>query len=623
MTTHAEREQRQRVRPADADRKRGRDVILDYLRTAGVDRMFGVPGTNEVPIIDGTDVPTNDVAYVPCLHENIALGAAMGYARATGKPGVVELHVTPGIGHALGNLFNAARSHVPVVVLCGQQHSNLLIQEPLLASDLVRVADQYTKWSYEVRGPDEIGMAMQRALKVAMAPPLGPVFLSIPWQFTVEDSYDPGRGRFTRVASGFAGDVAEVRKAAEVLATARTPLIVVGDGVGAADAWEEIRSLAELLRAPVYSEQLSSYLNYPNQYANWMGELPGTQAKVRDLFAEHDVAFLCGFNAQAQLVVFNWDDGPLIPPDVRQVYLHNDPWQIGKNHFGEAAVLGDIKVTLPSLTRETAARMPDRRDSAAQEWLAGLRDQRQELVEHYARNGATRNGTSPGEVAHNGAGADEEAIEGAEVAAAMAELQRQGEIPGLVLVNEGVSDLPYFAKSLHFDHPTSYFVGEGGSLGYSMPASLGFRLATGTDRTVVNVVGDGSALFYPQSWWTAVRLHLPILYVVLNNGEYKTLLIGVEQIENSYPWQPSGPTRYLHLEPSLDYVELAAGYGVPGQRVQKREDLVPALAKGLAHVRGKQPGAPDAEPYLVEVPTSAALPPTDRTGWFDNVVVVP
>src|SRR2546426_10789779 len=112
--------------------KKGRDVIFDYLREAKVDQLFGVPGTNEIPIIDATDVAGSGVHYVPCLHENIALGAAMGYARATGKPGVVELHITPGIGHAIGNLYNAARSHIPIVVLCGQQHSNLIIQEPLL-----------------------------------------------------------------------------------------------------------------------------------------------------------------------------------------------------------------------------------------------------------------------------------------------------------------------------------------------------------------------------------------------------------------------------------------------------------------------------------------------------------
>ena len=146
-----------------------------------------MPGTNEIPLIDGTSEPDAAIAYVPCLHENIAMGAAAGYAWATGNPGVVELHVTPGAGHGIGNLYNSARSHVPLLVLCAQQHSQLLLQEPVLASDLVRTAGQYAKWAYEVRSADELSQVMQRALKEVQTPPLGPVFLSVPWDFFLTD----------------------------------------------------------------------------------------------------------------------------------------------------------------------------------------------------------------------------------------------------------------------------------------------------------------------------------------------------------------------------------------------------------------------------------------------------
>lgn len=582
---------------------RGRDVIFEYLRTAGVDSLFGVPGTNEVPIIDGTDVSEYGIRYVQCLHENIALGAAMGHARATGRPGVVALHVTPGIAHALANLYNAAKSHVPVVVLCGQQHSNLLIQEPLLASDLVRAAEQYTKWSYEVRGPNEIGMAMQRALKVALTPPTGPVFLSIPWEFTLaEDVRDPDRGRFTRVAARFTGDADEVRRSAEILAGAASPIIVVGDGVGAADAWQEVAELAELLRAEVYSEPLSSYVNYPNTAPNWQSELPNTQDRMREVFEGHDVAFLCGFNAQAQLVIYDWDRGPLIPEGVKQVYLHNDPWQIGKNHFGEAAVLGDVKATLPLLTQEVGKRLPAGDRPSAADWLAGLARERETT--------ATRYGTA----------AEDGRIPGGAVAEALGRLQKAGEAPGLVLVNEAVSDSAPFLKELEYDSPTSYFMAQGGSLGYSMPAALGFRRALGPERTVVNVVGDGSALFYPQSLWTAVKDELPILFVVLNNGEYKTLIAGTKVMEDYYRWQTTGDAAYLRLPPPphLSFVDTARCYGVDGELVREAGQLDAALRNGLAAVRGQTP-----KPYLVEVLTSAGLPPMDRIGWADDFRLIP
>ncbi|MEJ2858638.1 MULTISPECIES: thiamine pyrophosphate-binding protein [unclassified Saccharothrix] len=588
--------------------KLGRDVVFDYLRTARVDRLFGVPGTNEIPIIDGTDVPANGVHYVPCLHENIAVGAAMGYARASGRPGVVLLHVTPGIGHGLGNLYNAAKSHVPLLVLCGQQHSNLLIQEPLLESDLVQVARQFTKWSYEVRGPDEIGMAMQRALKVALSPPHGPVFLSIPWEFTIAPARDPDAGRFTVVAPRFTGDRAGITQAAEVLAGAANPVIVVGDGVGAADAWAEVAALADALPSTVevFSEPLSSYMNYNNQDSDWQGELPGLQQCMQEKFADKDVAFLCGFNAQAQLVVFDWDLGPLIPEHVRQVYLHNDPWQIGKNHYGEAAVLGDIKATLPLITNEVAALR--RVEVAPLDTLLAPSDERVRQRERRVAEVALR--------------LDE--ITGEDVAIALRSLQDKDPGLRLTLVNEAVSDSGYFQKHLRFDGPTSYFVGQGGSLGYSMPAALGTRLGAGADRTVVNVVGDGSALFYPQCWWTAAKLDLAVLFVVLNNQEYKTLIGGLNEIGEVYDWHTTGDAAYLRLPPppAVDFVTLAAGYGVSGARVTDPHDVEPALAKGLDIVRGV--GGP-ARSHVVEVRTSKQLPPSCKKNpdWFDETVFIP
>ncbi|ONI85161.1 hypothetical protein ALI22I_30535 [Saccharothrix sp. ALI-22-I] len=581
----------------------GRDVIFDYLRNAGVDQMFGVPGTNEVPIIDGTDVTSNLVSYVPCLHENIALGAAMGYARLTGKPGVVELHVTPGAGHAIGNLYNASKSHIPVVVLCGQQHSELLIQEPLLASDLVRTAEQYTKWSYEVRGPDEIGPAMQRALKVALAPPQGPVFLSIPWEFTIQPARDEGEGRVTRIAPGFIGDPAEVEKAARLLSGAPNPVIIVGDGVGAADAWAEVSALADKLVNPrIYSEPLSSFMNYNNADERWKGELPPFQDRMREVFEGCGVAFLCGFNAQAQLVVFNWARGQLIPPGVPLVYLHNDPWQLGKNFYGEAAILGDIKATLPRITA-LMPEPPTLDDARAEADDTRRREREQRALAVTEAASRSTDGRIPGEA----------------VAVALRKVQDKGLAPNLTLVNEAVSDSGAFQKHLRFDRPTGYFVGQGGSLGYSMPAALGTALADG-DRTVVNVVGDGSALFYPQCWWTADKLDLAILFVVLNNQAYKTLLIGLDEIGDSYGWYPTGNAGYLRLPPppDLDFVQLAAGYGIDGEHVTAADQLEAALTRGLEQVRGSRPRS-----YVIEVATTADLPPREARTWFDEVVVVP
>jgi benzoylformate decarboxylase len=594
----------------DLTKARGRDVIFGFLRKAKVGYLFGVPGTNEIPIIDGTDVPDNRVTYVPCLHENIAMGAAMGYARASGRPGAVLLHVTPGIGHAIGNLFNASKSHIPVIVLCGQQHSNLLIHEPLLASDLVTVARQYTKWAYEVRGPNELAIAMQRALKVALTPPFGPVFLSLPWEFTLAevDPHCTDEDEVTWIPPHFIGDTDGVAKLAEELALATKPVIVAGDGVGASDSWQELAELAKLVGAPVYTEQLSSYMNYPNDLYEWRGELPGNQENIQKVFGQHDVAFLCGFNAQAQLVVFQWTQGPLIPRNVRQLYLHNDPWEIGKNHYGKAVVLGDIKVTLPLITQaiDTDSKFDRQAASARYSELGRHGDT---VDQEFHRHLETLGTEGP--------------IYGAHIAKALADLQDGALTAPLTLVNEALSDSVAFQQYVHFDSPTSYFSAEGGSLGYSMPASLGIKLGVADDRTVVNVVGDGSTLFYPHTWWTTSKFSLPILYIVVNNHRYQTLITGLEFVETSYTWTPSGQAEYLRITPppELSFVQIAAGFGVQGALVTKVSDLADALTKAIDVVQREH------KPYVLEVltePTPSNQPRLDpffaRRGSTDEPV---
>ncbi len=551
-----------------------RDYLFDILRDLEIQYMFGVPGTNEIPMIDGCSLPENDVTYIECLHENIALGAAMGYARMTGKPGVVEVHVTPGIGHCLGNLYNAQKSRVPLVVLCGQQQNELVTQEPLLASNVVEVAKQYTKWSHELRAWEEIPLVLQRAFKEAMAPPCGPVFVSLPWDFTIhrigEEDRVPG---VTRIPHRFTGDARAVEESAKLLAGAKSPVIIVGDAVGYGDAWDEVRELAELLGAPVYMEGFSSMANFPNDDYHWQGELPGAQADTRARLKPHDVAFLCGFGAQAQLAVFKYSDGPLIPDTVRQVALADNTWDLGKNYFAECAVLGDVKATLPALNAAVARAKP----VGAKKRNDQLRAAAKARAASWAQYIATAK--------------EQEQILGALVADALREtIVERGLEKRFVYVHEAVSDSTAFQMLMPLGTraaPTSYYCVEGGSLGWSMPASLGIKLSPDgwqgiTPELVVNAVGDGSSLFYPQVWWTAAHRELPILYIIMNNQEYHTLQAGLGQVVQAYGsapesgWHPVTMTpEYLTIrKPDFDFVALAKAFGIPDGRVVARPDEV-------------------------------------------------
>jgi benzoylformate decarboxylase len=574
--------------PAQATRWT-RDYVFDILRELGVGYLFGVPGTNEIPIIDGCDAPENKdkIRYIECLHENIALGAAMGYARLTGKPGVVMVHVTPGIGHCLGNLYNAMKSRMPVVVMCGQQQNELVTQEPLLASNLVQLADQFTKWSHELRSWEEFPLVLQRAFKEAMAPPAGPVFLSLPWDFTLRrigpEDRVPG---VTRIASRFIGDPDGVRQAAEKLSAAKNPVIIVGDAVGYGDAWAEVQQLAELLGAPVYLEGFSSMANFPNTDYHWQGELPGEQKKTQEVLAPHDVAFLCGFGSQAQLAVFKYSEGPLIPASVKCIYLANNTWDIGKNHYGEVAILGDIKATLPRLN-ELVAKAPP---ATAQENNAALREAAEARARSWREYAAS---------ALNAPG-----IWGVTVADALRQLIEEEKLEKkFVYVHEAVSDAASFQMLLPLGAPaaapTSYYCVAGGSLGWSMPASLGTRLAPEgwqgiAPEVVINAVGDGSSLFYPQVWWTAAHRQLPILYIIMNNTEYRTLQVGLGQVVSAYgaapgyEWHPvTLEPEYLTIRnPNFSFVELARSFGVTqGRVVTTPHEVKAALKEGIDCVR--------------------------------------
>ena len=586
-----------------------RDYVFDILRELGIHYIFGVPGTNEIPIIDGTSYPENGVQYVECLHENIAIGAAMGSARMSGKPGVLVVHVTPGIAHSIGNLFNAWRSRMPLVILCCQQQNELVTQEPILASNLVELARQYTKWAHEVRAPEEMALVLQRAFKEAMAPPCGPVFVSIPWEFTMRsigpDDRVPG---VTQISQRFTGDPDAIRQAATLLAQAQNPIIIAGDAVGYADAWPELQQLAELLGAPVLLQTFSSVANFPNNDFHWQGELPGSQSGLQKVFQGHDVAFLCGFSVQAQVTVFKYADGPLIPPDVRQIYLTNNTWDIGKNYYGELAILGDVKATLPlinDLVRENPpAGAPDRNEALRQ-----LDAERRGQWEQYLAQAL---------------GEDE--IWAVVIADALRESIRElGLDKQFVYVHEAVSDPAPFQYLLPFGTeggaPISYYCVAGGSLGWSLPASLGVKLEgrgwQGIEtRLVVAACGDGSSLFYPQVWWTAAHRNLAVLYIITNNHEYHTLQLGLQQViaaygsEPGYGWQPkSTDPDYLRIHrPEMDFVALARALGgQEGEVVKQPGDVKAAVRRGVEYVLGSQ------RSYILDMRTAQSTPATPPT----------
>jgi benzoylformate decarboxylase len=544
---------------------KGRDIFFAYLEHNHVPFLFGNPGTTELPLVDGcNDHPT--VRYVMALHEDIAVAMAMGYARASGRVGVVNLHVAPGLGHGMGNLYNAFRAGTPLIVTAGQQHTRLVVHDPILTADLAAMARPFTKWSYDVRFVEELPTVMQRAFKEATTAPTGPVFISLPMDVLLDPvNFDP-----PVAASAIASTIADpdsVAHAARLLAAAKHPMIVAGDGVGLASAWPEVVAIAERLGAPVYTEQYSTIWNFPSDHPHFAGPMPNQAVAMRQRFEGVDVALLAGFTAQAPVARFD-DKGSLIPPSVQIVAVHDRPWEIGKNQPAAMGLPGAIRRNLATL-RDALAAAPDGTASA---------------------RGAEVRAASAKRAAQWRTQAEAARAKGALTAAFAAAELGQVFPQGGVFVDEAISNREAFVNQIPFADPTSYFAGKGLSLGYSVGAAAGIKLGA-PERPVVTVVGDGSLLYYPQALWSLAALDLACVTVVLNNASYRVLKLIVGRMGG--PWNDAKKALPgLDFEtPRVDFAAMAKSMGLEGERVAKAAELRPALERAFAAKR----------PYVVDV----------------------
>src|SRR6266850_149677 len=313
-------------------------VLMEILRAAGVRYLFGNPGTTELPFLDA--LPDSGLEYVLGLQEATAVAAADGYAQASGRVGVVNVHVAPGLANSLSILHNAARAKSPLVVTAGQQDTRFLMHEPILAGDLARMAEPFTKWSHEIRRPEDAPVALRRALKVALTPPTGPVFLSMPMDLmgpAIDDTGAPSPA----IAAQSRPEPAALLRAAELLAGASNPIIIAGDGVARAHAVGELTALAELLGARVHGEPVYRRTSFPGNHALWRGGLFPSPAGVRRALEECDALLIVGANA------FTWF-----------LYTEGTPFPRGLRVVKIGAARGDMMKRVSDAARSEAERVP-------------------------------------------------------------------------------------------------------------------------------------------------------------------------------------------------------------------------------------------------------------------------
>jgi benzoylformate decarboxylase len=531
-------------------------LLMRTLREAGVDYLFGNPGTTELPFLDALD--GSGIQYIVGLQEATAVAAADGFAQASGRLGVANLHVAPGVANGLSILHNASRARSPLLVTAGQQDTRLLLGEPILSGDMVQMTEQFTKWSYEIRSAGEAVAALRRAIALALTPPTGPVFLALPMDLMTESADDAAAAPVP--ASARTGPEPEaIARAAALLAAAKAPVIVAGDGVARAGARGELQALAELLGAGVHGEPIHRRASFAADHPLWRGGLFPAAANVRKSLERADCILLVGAN------VFTWlfhTPGTPFRPDVPVVQLDDDAREVGKSYAVTLGIVSDVRAGLGALRTAVDARLGTAERSAAAERAAALGRTRQEHARRLAADAQAASERTP-------------------ISPAFLMYTLAGLLPAdAAVVDESASSLPHVLRHLQFGPRAEFFGSKTGTLGWAMGAAVGVQLAW-PERAVVATIGDGSVMYAPQALWTAARYRLPITYVVVNNSSYAILKSGMVTL--GLPSAKRGVYPGMDLvDPEIDYLALARAMGVTAIRVDKPAGLRDALAHALA-----------------------------------------
>ena len=530
----------------------GAQAMFEMMVREGARYVFGNPGTTELPLMD-LFAEREDLTYILALHEDSALGVAMGYAEATRKPAVVNLHTAPGLAHALGNLYNARRAGTPLVVTAGQQDTRVMIEEPLLYGDMVEQARQYTKWAWETRHPSEVPVAMSRAFRIASTPPTGPVFVSLPVD-VMERRGMMELPRQTTIASRSRPDTGSIEEAAQILAHATDPAIIAGDGCARAAAVPAVVKLAETVGARVYSEPLNALLDFPTNHPLYCGPLFANAKQVQEQLRNADVILIIGVNVLTPLV--NTGER-MLPPRARLIQIDGDARELGKNYPAEVAILADPSLAVEDLTR---ALIPVLTGALS---LAVVRRRHVVLSEVADARGKLSSMAMPS--------SDNGPMSPAFVAREM----RAAAAKDAILVDESVTSTAFVRTIFQIEQADSYFYAKGGSLGLAVPQAIGVKLAL-PNRQVLCAVGDGSALYSIQALWTAARYKLAVVFIVFNNASYMILKGGLLAMKGASA--KKGVFTGMDLtEPTIDFVTLANSMGVAARRVEHESELRPAL----------------------------------------------
>src|ERR1700739_1132722 len=270
----------------------GRSAFLALLKDEGITHLFGNPAPTELPIMHALkDHP--DLTYVMAMQESLVVAIADGYSRASGKLVACNVHVAPGLGNALGSLFNAKFTGTPMILTAGREDQGHGVREPVLYGPLVQMAEPLVKWAVEVTRLEDLPRIVRRAAKIATTPPTGPVFISLPGDIlNSEARIDLGRS--TRVDTRVRPSDEAVQALAARILKSRAPVIIAGDEIVKSDALKEASQLAEMLGAPAFQCSTPYGAQFLSESPCFMGAWSRLQPQVREVLSPYDLMIVLG-----------------------------------------------------------------------------------------------------------------------------------------------------------------------------------------------------------------------------------------------------------------------------------------------------------------------------------------
>ena len=536
----------------------GARAFLEILRAEGVEVIFGNPGTSESAIMAlMPEYP--DLRYMLATQEGVAMGMADGYAVAGNRPALVNLHIETGLANGISLLHHAMDGGVPLVLTAGNKDVRKLTEYRTDLADMVR---QFTKWSVEVTHPEQVSGVIRRAFQEAKNSPSGPVFVGFS-----ANALD-GIAEVDVVPSGPPilpppPAQPELRAAAELLANASNPVMVVGDRLAQSEGMAAAVSLAEQCGAGVYAASIARN-NFPTGHPQFLGRINPTLSPGRRLLAEADVVLAVGANIFSG---FFYLPGRSLAPGTKLIHLDSAQREIGKTESTDVALFGDPRTGLELLSKALDEAM----DSKARERASARRTAlhthtsharsawNQRLNEHWEARPM-----APERMMH-------------EIAQALPD--------NAVVVDDSLSSKDALHSALKYNEPGSLYGERIGAIGWGMGATLGVKLAQ-PHRPVVAVVGDGSAMMTVQALWTAANYDTPVVYLVCNNRSYRILKLNmnVHRQEILGEKVAEGFEGYVGMDfpLPLNIAGIAEGIGVYGRTITAPEDIGPELIRALA-----------------------------------------